>query len=385
MDLRGRLGYRWGVPRPGDVIDGRYVVDELLGRGGMAEVYRAWDTETERPIALKVLSGVEPHDARRFRSEVDVLTRLDHPGLVKLRGSGTHGGVPYLVLDLAEGPTLAGELVEGPLSRERALAVGQQLAEALAHAHESGVVHRDVKPSNILFDDEGRARLADFGIARVAGTPSLTGTGQLVGSIPYLSPEQVEGRPVGPPTDVYALGLVLIECLTGRPCYPGGQIEAAVARLHRPPAVPDGLPRWLGAMLTAMTEPGPGRRPSAAAVADALRREDVAPILAATQALAAPAGDTAVYPTAGPPAPTDRRPGALAAAALVTVLLLALGAWASGRDQGSPGSSPAPPETTAVTTPVTTAAPVTATTPPPPREGGGHGEGRGNGNGHRRP
>ncbi len=262
------------------------------------------------------------------------------------------------------------------------------MAEALAHAHECGVVHRDVKPSNILFDDEGRARLADFGIARMAGTPSLTGTGQLVGSIPYLSPEQVEGGPVGPPTDVYALGLVLIECLTGRPCYPGGQIEAAVARLHRPPAVPDGVPRWLGALLTAMTEPGPARRPSAAAVAEALRRRDVAPILAATQALAAPAGDTAVYPTAGPPAPTGRRPGALAAAALVAVLLLALGAWASGRDQGSPGSSPAPPETTAVTTPVTTAAPVTATTPPRPRgrrPRRGPRNGNGNGNGHRRP
>jgi serine/threonine protein kinase len=367
------------------VIDGRYVVDELLGRGGMAEVYRAQDTEADRPVAVKVLRGVEPRDARRFRSEVDVLARLDHPGLLKLRGSGTHAGVPYLVLDLAEGPTLAGELAAGPLAEERAVTVGEQVAEALAHAHRTGVVHRDVKPSNILFDEAGRARLADFGIARLAGTPSLTGTGQMVGSVPYLAPEQVEGAPVGPPADIYALGLVLIECLSGHPCYPGVQVDAAVARLHHPPTVPDGVPRWLGALLTVMTERGPARRPLADGVAEALRRQDVEPILASTQALAAPAGDTAVYPVAVPPAPAGRRRGAwTAAAALVTVALLAVAAWASGRDQGGP-TEPAGSETTITTAPSTT------TTTPPPRdqddqgdEDGNNGNGNGRGNGHRR-
>ena len=141
------------------------------------------------------------------------------------------------------------------------MAVAEQVAEALAHAHSTGVVHRDVKPSNILFDEHGHVRLADFGIARLAGTPSLTGTGQLIGSLPYLAPEQVEGGPVGPPADIYALGLVVIECLTGHPCYPGAQIDAAMARLHRPPAVPGGTPQWLGALLTAMTERAPGAAP----------------------------------------------------------------------------------------------------------------------------
>jgi len=373
------------VPVPGDVIDGRYVVDELLGRGGMAEVYRAHDPEADRRVAVKVLRGVEPRDARRFRSEVDVLARLDHPGLVKLRGSGTHAGVPYLVLDLAEGPTLAGELTAGPLAEERAMAVAEQVAEALAHAHSTGVVHRDVKPSNILFDEHGHARLADFGIARLAGTPSLTGTGQLIGSLPYLAPEQVEGGPVGPPADIYALGLVVIECLTGHPCYPGAQIDAAMARLHRPPAVPGGTPRWLGALLTAMTERAPARRPSADAAAKALRRRDIEPILATTQALAAPAGDTEVFPIAVPPAPTGRRQGPwAAAAALAAVALLAVAAWASGRDQDFP-TAPSQSKTT-----VSTAATTTTTTPPAGDENdqgdenGKGGNGNGRGNGHRR-
>jgi len=374
------------VPVPGDVIDGRYVVDELLGRGGMAEVYRARDTETERCVALKVLRGVEPHDARRFRSEVDVLARLDHPGLVKLCGSGTHDGVPYLVLDLAEGPTLAHELAAGPLPEERAVAVAQEVAEALAHAHRIGVVHRDVKPSNILCDEHGHARLADFGIARLAGAPSLTRTGQMVGSAPYLAPEQVEGAGVGPPADIYALGLVVIECLTGRPCYPGGQLDAAVARLHRPPAVPEGTPQWLGALLTAMTERSPERRPTAAAVAEALRDGDVGPILAPTQAVAAPgaaADATAVFPTAPPLAPRHVRRSPVAAAALVAAALLAVAAWAAGRAD----NSPAAPTTTTVTTTATTAA---TTTPPPPRgdqgnqnQDGDNGNGNGNGRGHR--
>jgi serine/threonine protein kinase len=358
------------------VIDGRYVVDELLGRGGMAEVYRAHDTGADRRVAVKVLRGVEPRDARRFRSEVDVLARLDHPGLITLRGSGTHAGVPYLVLDLAEGPTLAGELAAGPLAEERAVAVAEQVAEALAHAHATGVVHRDVKPSNILFDEHGHARLADFGIARLAGTPSLTGTGQLVGSLPYLAPEQLEGGPVGPPADIYALGLVVIECLTGHACYPGAQIDAAMARLHRPPAVPGGTPRWLGALLTAMTERAP------------TRRRDIEPGLATTQALGAPAGDTQVFPIAVPPAPTGRRHGPwTAAAALVAVALLAMAAWASGRDQGGP-TAPTRSETT-----VSTAATPTTTTPPAGDENDqgdengntGNGNGNGRGNGHRRP
>ena len=134
-----------------------------------------------------------------------MLARLDHPGLVKLRGSGTHAGVPYLVLDLAEGPT-AGEPTKGPLAEERAMAVAEQVAEALAHAHPPAWCTATSSRPTSSSTRPGTSRLADFGIARLVGTPSLTGTGQLIGSLPYLAPEQVEGAPVGPPADIYAPG-----------------------------------------------------------------------------------------------------------------------------------------------------------------------------------
>lgn len=143
-------------------------------------------------------------------------------------------------------------------------------------------MHRDVKPSNVLFDNLGRARLADFGIARLAGGPSLTGTGEVIGSAPYLAPEQVATVQAGPAADVYSLGLVVIECLTGRRCYPGGHVEAALARLQRPPSIPSDLPRWLCDVLSAMTARDPTRRPSATAAAETFRRRNAETALAAT-------------------------------------------------------------------------------------------------------
>src|SRR5690606_32598900 len=157
----------------------------------------------------------------------------------------------YLVLDLAEGPPLSQVLATGPVGVVRAASVGREVAGALAHVHAAGMVHRDVKPSNILLH-RGRVQLADFGIARLHGSPSLTVTGQVVGSAPYLAPEQVRGEPVGPPADVYALGLVVIECLTGHRCFPGTHAESAIARLHRSPEIP-AVPGWLRDVLAAMT------------------------------------------------------------------------------------------------------------------------------------
>ena len=265
---------------PGDLIDGRYRIGDLLGRGGMAEVHRATDIVDGRAYALKLVRGTEPGLEDRFQREAESLAQLDHPGLIRLHRAGAHRGVNYLVLDLAEGPPLSRALADGPAGVERTVSVGQQVAAALAHVHWSGLVHRDVKPSNILLH-HGRALLADFGIARMSGAPSLTVTGQVIGSAPYLAPEQVEGQPAGPPADVYALGLVLIECLTGHRCYPGTYVESAIARLHRAPEIP-ALPAWLRDVLVAMTMREPARRPPAGAVVEALDRRDSAPVMGAT-------------------------------------------------------------------------------------------------------
>lgn len=335
----------------GDVVDERYQVGGLLGRGGMADVFRATDTATGGAVALKVLRVPEGDNARRFRSEADTLGRLDHHGLVRLHGSGTHDGLPYLVLDLADGPTLAHVLADGPLGFDRTLPVGAQVAEALAHAHALGVVHRDVKPSNILFDGTGRARLADFGIARLADAPGVTGTGFVIGSAPYLAPEQVEGRRATPAADVYALGLVLVECLSGNPCYRGNQAEVAVARLSRAPVVPPEAPAWLHDVLVAMTARDPGRRPRADAVAAALRGRTSEPAVPTTAPVPVVLPVTP-RPSAGPrPERTRRhrvvarhRPAtprtagriATAAAAVIGALAAATLAVGDGTDPSTP-------------------------------------------------
>jgi hypothetical protein len=347
----------------GQVVDERYLVGELLGRGGMAEVFRATDTATDRRVALKVLHDIEEGNAVRLRSEAAALGRLDHPGLVGLRGCGTHGGLPYLVLDLADGPSLADELAaHGPLGLERTVAVGADLADALAHIHRAGVVHRDVKPANVLFDLSGRARLADFGIARVAGTPSLTRTGYVVGSAPYLAPEQVEARPVTAAADVFALGL------------------------------PADLPRWLRDVLRAMTVREPSCRPPADAVATALRCATSDPVVAATERISL-ASPTTRLPTArsaghrtrpglgsrpgGPPrrpavahragadgAGPDRRarPGRRMVACVAALGGLAVSAaWVTVADPSPPASQADPP----ASVPAADVAPAPASTAPP--------------------
>jgi serine/threonine protein kinase len=175
------------------------------------------------------------------------------------------------VTDLVEGPTLAERIAAGPpLAPGVIRRIGAQLAEALAHVHSTGIVHRDVKPANVLLGEGGRPRLADFGISRTLDATTATANGCVVGTAAYLAPEQVRGENVGPSADVYSLGLVLLEALTGRREFPGLAVESATARLYRSPVIPDGLPGGLGTVLAAMTRDDPRRRPSASAVAAAL-------------------------------------------------------------------------------------------------------------------
>ncbi|MDT0164436.1 protein kinase [Actinotalea sp. AC32] len=273
----------------GVVLDGRYRIEDVIGQGGMATVYRARDELLDRDVAVKLFPPTPDTDeVLRHQAEIRVLSHMNHPGLVALHDAGSaYAGGPvqqtYIVMELVPGPTLADLLATGPLSRTHTARIGRQLAEAIAAVHAAEVVHRDIKPANILLVERAAAvqedpaaalttgpvvKLADFGIARFAHGARLTMTGTTLGTATYLSPEQASGAEVGPPTDVYALGLVLLECLTGRKAFTGTVAEVAAARLVRSPEIPPELgPEW-GQLLRAMTERRPEDRitmPAAAA------------------------------------------------------------------------------------------------------------------------
>jgi serine/threonine protein kinase len=254
------------------VVGGRYELGAVLGTGASAQVRRARDRVSGRAFAVKLFhAGASAHDRRRQQREMDALGALRHPGLVAMHDGGVEAGRPFIVTDLVDGPTLAECIAQRPLGPEQVLRIGADLADALAHVHAGGIVHRDLKPANVLLASDGRPRLADFGIARALDGTAVTGTGFVVGTAAYLAPEQVRGEEVGPAVDVYALGLVLLESLTGRREYPGALVESAMARLHRAPVIPEGLPHALTTALQAMTALDPAARPTAAEAAALLR------------------------------------------------------------------------------------------------------------------
>ncbi|WP_301540329.1 serine/threonine-protein kinase [Streptomyces sp. NRRL S-31] len=242
-----------------------------IGSGGMADVYEGTDTRLRRPVAVKVFRpGSDPRTEERLAAEAVLLARLEHPGLVTVYDAGRHDDRTYLVMQLVNGPTLRGLLADGALPQRRVTGLGSALAGALAHVHRAGIVHRDVKPSNVLLGTADDPHLADFGIARLTDATRHTASDVLTGTAAYLAPEQVAGRHVGPAVDVYALGLVLLECLKGELEYQGTPLEAAIARLHRPPTIPARLDPDLAALLRAMTAQDPGARPDAEQCAQVL-------------------------------------------------------------------------------------------------------------------
>lgn len=293
------------------LLDGRYRLGDRLGGGAVAEVFRAVDERLARPVAVKLFRGDAAEELQRHEAEMRTLARLDHPSLVTVYDAGEEDGQPYLVMQLVEGDTLADELGRGPLGPERTARYGAALADALAYVHEQGFVHRDVKPANVLIAADGRVHLADFGIARLVDSAHVTRTGDVLGTPAYFAPEQVSGDAVGPAADVYALGLMLLECLTGRRPFEGTAMEVAMARLNRDPELPATVPAQWQDLLRAMTARAASGRITAKQAADALRRlaagEDLDRTMVISAPVAAAPDATSVLPAT---AVTSRRTAA---------------------------------------------------------------------------
>jgi eukaryotic-like serine/threonine-protein kinase len=257
------------------LVGGRYELGAPIGRGGSGQVYRATDRSLRRQVAVKMLlqdGEASAEQTARFAREIALQAELGHTGLIPLLDAGLDGGRPYMVMPLIQGATLADRIAAGPLAGCETQAVGAALAGALDSVHAHAIVHRDVKPSNVLLGRDGKVFLADFGIACRHGEPDPAATAHfsLTGTAAYMAPEQIERQTIDYPGDVYALGLVLLEALTGVRAYRGLLIEQALARLWRQPEIPESLgPQW-SALLGAMTARDPALRPRPCSVAAAL-------------------------------------------------------------------------------------------------------------------
>ncbi|MDQ1597936.1 MAG: eukaryotic-like serine/threonine-protein kinase, partial [Microbacteriaceae bacterium] len=266
----------------GTVLDDRYLITSLLGQGGMAIVYRADDQVLGRVVAVKIFQSSlgSERDLRREISEIRTLASLNHHALVTLFDAriadNPSSEYAYLVMEYVEGSTLRARLDGGALLPGSVAEMGRDLAEALHVVHERGIVHRDVKPDNVLLSPsptpnrEFRAKLADFGIAMLTDSTRLTQDGTVVGTAAYLSPEQARGLPPASSSDIYSLGLVLLECLTGEKSFPGPLLESMAAKLSTDPNIPGDFGYQWKSILTAMTARDPELRPSAWGVAEAL-------------------------------------------------------------------------------------------------------------------
>ena len=276
-DDEATIEYSTSVER---IVAGRYRLRELLGRGGMASVYRADDESLGRSVAIKIFHAGLAHalDARRQGEETSLLASFNHPGLVTLFDAVSDGDDSVLVMEYVDGMDLRVRMQSGPLDARAAALIGADIAGALAHIHGRGVVHRDVKPANILLvngasdSNPTHAKLADFGIARLIDSTHLTATGSLIGTASYLSPEQAEGKAVGAPTDVYSLALSLLEGLTGERAFPGSAVESTMARLGRDPVIPTQFGYEWAELLRSGTSRDTAARPPAEELARRLRQ-----------------------------------------------------------------------------------------------------------------
>lgn len=389
-------------PRKARIIGDRYQLGRVVGRGGMATIHEAMDLRLERPVAVKLLRPEAAADADladRFRREALAATVLRHPNIVACLDTGTDDGQPYLVMDLVDGEDLAARLKRGGrLAPTHAARIGLDVARALGVAHVRGIVHRDVKPGNILLASDGRAMVTDFGIARLAADAEAARPGTTLGSVHYFSPEQAKGATTTPASDVYGLGLVLYEAMTGARAFGGETTDAiALARIGATPPSPRSVrpevPADLDAVVRRALAPDPADRYAdgnamATALEAAMQADDDASTttIVRTPVIAGVAPEPSTHPErparARPrttAAPRSRRPGpGRSAPSGVLIALLALIGIVGGAiavaalpggsrtlDSGSPASEAAVETPTRTPKPTPTPSPTPSPTPKP--------------------
>jgi serine/threonine protein kinase len=350
-----------------EVLGGRYELRGILGRGGMAEVRDGWDRRLDRPVAVKLLYpafSVHPDNRLRFETEARAAAGLNHPHIVAVHDFGEHAGTPFIVMERLSGWSLADELMRGPLPQDRVRAILDDVLSALAAAHAAGILHRDIKPANVLFTASGDVKVADFGIAKSAATPA-TMTGQIVGTMAYLSADRVAGRPATIADDLYAVGVVGYEALCGQKPFPQENLASlvrAVAEDTPPPLHmlrPDVDPALAAAIAQAMARDPGWHFPTAEAMRGALfgvpQPNSTRP---PTRVLAEPLPTPATVAVAASAPPRKARRlvilgAVLSAIALAAVLVVV---------ESSPSPSPTPATVTSTSAPL----PPPSVAPPPP-------------------
>ncbi|SER13721.1 serine/threonine protein kinase [Mycobacterium sp. 88mf] len=359
-------------------LGGRYELRGVLGRGGMAEVHDGWDTRLSRPVAIKLLYPALAADEvtrRRFENEARAAAALNHPNIVAVHDSGDDNGTPYIVMERLPGPTLADEIEAGPLSADRVRWVLSDLLGALTAAHEAGILHRDIKPGNVLITASGTAKLADFGIAKTDGA-AHTRVGMVFGTANYLSPQRITGRPASPSDDLYALGVLGYEALTRRLPFERDNPVATMRAVLEDPLMPIGMLRPdVDPALIQVLERAMSRDP-------AYRFANAAAMRAALHAAPPTRPATLMLPAPPPPPPPPRRSrtrmalltaGLLAGVILAAILLIA---------DPPPQRAPVTPVTTSVEPTVPAATSIPTFTPTVPEDEGDQGPGIGNGHGN---
>ncbi len=314
---------------PGTMLGGRYRLDERIASGGMGDVWRGTDEVLGRTVAVKILLPAlleEPGFAERFRGEARTMATINHPGVVDVYDYGNEGGTAFLVMEYVEGDALSRTLGRvGRLTPSRTMALLAQAADALHAAHEKGIVHRDVKPGNLLVRPNGTLVLTDFGIARSAAVSQLTQAGTVLGTASYLSPEQASGATATALSDVYALGVVAYQCLAGRRPFEGDNpLEIALRHVRdAPPPLPGDIPAPVRQIVDrAMAKDPAARWPSAAGLAQVARQASARLAAAGSATSAAlsagpggrpgPGAPISAPPTSGPPGPLSPAPGSFA-------------------------------------------------------------------------